>query len=1161
MLMKNLRAIAPRDDEYFDIQFRRRRRNYDFYNYYGNNNLSNSNNLIFPKIRSNSDNKKETDDYINTVSYDGTLPPIVSFHPLSKFEMEKKRKRYFKKHYLISYKYLRLYEDDEAEHYYSDDDISTTEIGYIQNKNKIKKSDSDVYTISETLEYLDSIPNNYLKNVATFIMNNIEKITRKETVVVPPKLIIHKVFLELILNNVFHKIEIRNQLNQVISIENVINLLHEEIENFQRNNYHLKKKSKNSKRSRRNQHSTNVYSSSDSNGNDVDVSGIIHSGIKGKKLSEKRTNKYSDNSSNENSLIHNSNILIGKKKKYINDNNISVLKQSDLSGYTKINEKATDTTVNTNRRGYDHQGSDSSEEKYIRKNNKDNIILEKTDENFTATFRNNQKNSDNQEEDDVKLTSRYKDASTECKKEDSTKGIIGIDQDDNIIKDNKINKGSYKNSIQSSRNESEIRNNLAGDSQGGSEPKREKIKEDKKGKGNILKGIEYDKEGKPIIYDREGRPIQYDKEGRPILYDEKGRQLQYDKDGKLFVVDKDGKKIYYEKEIVIYDKEGKPLIIGKEGKIVLPLKDQLELLNKEVKTNEQLSNEMKVVNKEYKEIIPKKKKSNEEDEMSEEEDEQEGTKKIGKKKKKSSNKKRTKKKSNNNLQEEDSEESDENSDEEEEEGEEEEEESESEEGEGDVQGEGKEFNTISSGKQSKKSKGSKKGKGKGKGKKKSRNEQEEVVQQHSSKKKKKEKTKTSDNQEKNVDTPETHEIVNNKKPRKSKVVKDIKKKDDNSEIEEEEIKKNKKSIKVQDVKEINVIKEEDEIIDPQKLMKEEMERNKRELAAIKEAKQKKILNQKEMERMRIENEQKLENEKKVKEYLEEMKKHELTKSGVNNNTSLNSSNSSKTGGTKEHNDILRKLLLKNNPNFFSEYQPEEEEAVPPIKRNNQQQGTTQSQEKKKTFKMGSSPKKANLIYDNSYLFEKKQSKIFNFDTDSNNRGEESSSNLPQITSPRPSGVHQLTLDKKHRFKNPRKFTKSILQKKNYNFFQEDPINKILREKHEIKQEVTENSEDEEEEKKKKSKRTDEMLKEFFEKINMLKNASPEEYSKEMAKLIDNQIETSDFAIVKKRENRMNAFVENLNTFRQQKKTHRALKEGNLRFITPYEFFFENEKNN
>ena len=127
------------------------------------------------------------------------------------------------------------------------------------------------------------------------------------------------------------------------------------------------------------------------------------------------------------------------------------MKQSDLSGYTKINEKPTDTTVNTNRRGYDHQGSDSSEEKYIRKNNRDNsnIILEKTDENFTATFRNNKKNSDNTEEDDVKLISRYKDASTECKKEESKKGIIGIDLDDNIVKDNKIN--------------------LAGDSQGGSE--------------------------------------------------------------------------------------------------------------------------------------------------------------------------------------------------------------------------------------------------------------------------------------------------------------------------------------------------------------------------------------------------------------------------------------------------------------------------------------------------------------------------------------------------------------------------------------------------------------------------------------------------------------------------------------------------------------------
>ena len=149
------------------------------------------------------------------------------------------------------------------------------------------------------------------------------------------------------------------------------------------------------------------------------------------------------------------------------------------------------------------------------------------------------------------MTSRYKDASTECKKEESKKGIIGIDLDDNIVKDNKIN--------------------LAGDSQGGSERvidyTKEKRKEDKRGKDNILKGIEYDKEGKPIIYDKEGKPIQYDKEGRPILYDEKGSQLQYDKDGKLFVVDKDGKKIYYEKEIVIYDKEGKPLVIGKEGKI------------------------------------------------------------------------------------------------------------------------------------------------------------------------------------------------------------------------------------------------------------------------------------------------------------------------------------------------------------------------------------------------------------------------------------------------------------------------------------------------------------------------------------------------------------------------------------------------------------------
>ena len=86
-----------------------------------------------------------------------------------------------------------------------------------------------------------------------------------------------------------------------------------------------------------------------------------------------------------------------------------------------------------------------------------------------------------------------------------------------------------------------------------------------------------------------------------------------------------------------------------------------------------------------------------------------------------------------------------------------------------------------------------------------------------------------------------------------------------------------------------------------------------------------------------------------------------------------------------------------------------------------------------------------------------------------------------------------------------------------------------------------------------------MLKDFFAKIQALREANKGDLEEEMDKLIDKQIETSDYAILRQKEYRMNTFLRELEIFRKKKKIYRKLRGDQLRFKTPLDFFLDNEE--
>jgi len=79
------------------------------------------------------------------------------------------------------------------------------------------------------------------------------------------------------------------------------------------------------------------------------------------------------------------------------------------------------------------------------------------------------------------------------------------------------------------------------------------------------------------------------------------------------------------------------------------------------------------------------------------------------------------------------------------------------------------------------------------------------------------------------------------------------------------------------------------------------------------------------------------------------------------------------------------------------------------------------------------------------------------------------------------------------------------------------------------------------------------LKDFFQKIQILKKVNEEKFNNGIDKLIYEQIYGSDFESNKRIENRINHFKGKLNDYVLQKKNFRKIKENSLIYKNPCEF--------
>ena len=1180
--MKNLHAIAPNSYD-FDIIFRKRRRDL-------NSSIDNpciippKENVILPKINREvfSENETETSQPKKSLVI---LPPIL--------DPKKKRKKLnlSAKRRLLSYKYLKLYMDeddnDEYEIFYNDDKSNSFD--------KSPNSDNDIHSrsvdekneqINDTLYYFDNLPEYLLRNCATFIVKNAEKVTKGEKIEIPNKLIIHNVYLKLILNNVFRKVEIRNQYNQVISIEKVINLLQNEILEMQERIKSKKNKKVNKKKHKRNINNVlpKTEHSNDSNTHEFDIEELLKPKIKIKK--QVNISEYASDNNTSGNEECNSNSYIANMKR---STKIQTDSNNNISDRSKVFEKPTDTSLNTNSHNYIglSYGGDSSDERRYKAvdfkkisgvhdyNQERNVIIEKTDENFNITSK--KRNEQEGEQHFIQNNDIEEIDSGVHKKKRSD--VLDIDLDDNMV-NQPINTNKIIYSYDENKNEKgnmQVKKTLNSVKNfSGLEESSERTIDEKN--NNIINyNIGIIGQKAPEKYEQNN--IRIVKSSEKLEDIENNRNMEYAQSYKVNQREKNNRNSNNLERDNIQQKSNKR--DNKENENLNEKISRNKITKEKINSQDKQSISKQIKSSKHKKRRKKKlttkngdngknndndiQDSAEDSEYEETEEEKEMEEKmetqfnnIGTNQIKQQEFESEKKEIQKNEKDENEIDNKSSSEEGEEEDEEDEEES------------PREIDKETGKEKRKSIKGETKKKKKKRNKKHKNEEKQDVPK---TKTDQKEKTKVS-KKEKNIpstiikDEPkEKHKKVKQERETIEKVEKKVTHKAPIESIKPHE----QKTIIDSDPRlaGIHVITEEDEEVlkresenklkQLREFQKQERDRNLRELVEIQKQKERKIKEERQLEIQKKQEEEKRQNQAKVKEYLEEMKKHELTQKSNQNPTSLNSSNSSAV--EKEHNDILRRLLLQKNPNFFTEYKPEKE-TPPPLNLRNQLQKQEQPQQKKKTFKVSDSnrgSKKPTLIYDNSYLFEKEKSstRIFNFDTDLNNQKEEEENGNNQ--SPTDNNEQQVQINKKFRFKNPRKFTRPLFQKKKYTFFQEDPINKILKEKHEIKKEETINSEDEEEQRRQQSKKTDEMMKEFFKKINDLKNAPPEEYRKQIEQLIDNQIEGSNYAHIKKRENRMNAFLEKLNTYRKQKEINRKLKSDKFRFIRPWDFFFKDEE--
>ena len=123
---------------------------------------------------------------------------------------------------------------------------STFSFPDLMNKTKIDKNIFDK-SLYEKLMYFDNLINTIKKrDIQTTGEYIINKTKFNNLNIKAPECVIHNVFLNLIVKDIFHKIEIRNEMNKFINYDYVVNLLNEEIYKYKQNILDLKNENENS---------------------------------------------------------------------------------------------------------------------------------------------------------------------------------------------------------------------------------------------------------------------------------------------------------------------------------------------------------------------------------------------------------------------------------------------------------------------------------------------------------------------------------------------------------------------------------------------------------------------------------------------------------------------------------------------------------------------------------------------------------------------------------------------------------------------------------------------------------------------------------------------------------------------------------------------------
>ena len=1182
-MKNNLHAIKPEDDDYF-LSYRTRKKkksiyfDFDFLPQIKNSKLTQSYSLIkkIPKIK------------INKVIY----PAVYNHLSCISDKKSRNKKKYLHKEYLLSVKYLKFLSQENLTEDFIEKISKIDKREEIEkaknnkNKNQMKNKSNQINDLPEillneetesegkikefliktplnkqieSLKELDKIPKIDLENSAKYIINNIKK---EKNNIEPPKLIIHNVFFEWIINKISGKIDYKEQNKEVITVEYIIDLLNKEILNLKRNiiyyvneneklknnqiefsdyedfnslsplensdieyDSNYKKNNKMAKKIHFEEVNNNMNSLSKSNNisenyiddesqltyykNKFNTDKQIYSSHKLIKNNPQK-NAFSHSSTNTNNSRNVNNIsyasLTDKNaEKLINHSNSNhrlLFPNNFDSGYDEFSEKSNNFLHDSYRKDIKY----ISNKKKNLLNNNEGVIFEKTNENFIAT----KKSFGNMESEYDKI--KIKDEQSVLPKIIDNK-IKNLFPNSNRISELNADINSLimnKNNIKKNEREniSEFNNPKINQRQNSFSPFTER------NKNNMIS--EANTDGKNINTERNSNLKTDTNTERNIS--NLINNIQINKENNNIKNQINTERNNY--NVINNIKTNVNTIESKNSE-----NNEINLKNNELNSNKSTlnANEEKNSNiitkdinnkQEKKTLIYLKKEEENLDDNEEEEEyemdndeltlENEGLKNENKKKRKNKSTKKSQNSKNKN---------DNNSS----------------------------IITISSEKEDKK----------------------KIINRKNNKRKTKNYSEPHSNYQKLKEEKEDGGI---KKLLKKKTL-NLKEEEKLIIIEKEENKEvNKKKEKLED----NKIIEEDNynpLIGALKLREEQNKLIEEQNKLIEDQKQKEIEEKKKNEELKIEEEKKLENEKRVQELVKKQQRANLTQKRKNAAEEYASRLSS---GKIEHVDFLKHLILRNNPNFFNQekFEDEMEERIRKIKeeqiqkekeenekiKEKENSPTNKNKEKIQMFQIedniSEEEKEVELVYDNSYLFKKKNTEKFELrkevkDILEGNYKKKVVEKIPQVKK-------EFKYVKK---KKPIIKIKNIIPKSkkklisNLKSFQTD----YLEEDSEEKRRKSEEKRREEEEERLKQIRFEKQLKNFFQKIKALKEEKNENFNEDIDKLFEEQFYNSQSGINRLLENRINDFKGKLNNYVLSKNNFRKIRESYLIFKNPCEF--------